>query len=72
MKNRPFEKLVKSLNIGHGELASKFGISRQALYKWRDSYIPPDRALEVERLSNGEVTSAEVMHYAHGGSWTGA
>jgi DNA-binding transcriptional regulator YdaS (Cro superfamily) len=61
-KNPLVDRLLEASGLGPKALAKQLRMSRQALHKWRASYIPADRALEVERLSGGKVTRDEVLH----------
>lgn len=58
------EKAVtKAANVvgGQAELAKRLNISPQAVNKWiKRGLVPPERVLEVERLTNGAVTRYEL------------
>jgi DNA-binding transcriptional regulator YdaS (Cro superfamily) len=36
---------------GYAALADQLGVSRQAIYQWRDTRVPVDRAKEIEKLT---------------------
>ncbi len=44
---------------GIPELAMKLGIKPQAIYQW-GSYIPPEQAIEIERLSAGRFKAVDL------------
>jgi hypothetical protein len=37
------------------------GISTQAIYKWREKGIPPERVLLLEKLSCGAITRYQLL-----------
>jgi|APSaa5957512576_1039674.scaffolds.fasta_scaffold201868_2 DNA-binding transcriptional regulator YdaS (Cro superfamily) len=43
-----------------GELAKQIGISQVAVSKWMKNGIPPNRAIQIEQLTNGEITRQEL------------
>lgn len=44
---------------GKGKLCSLLGLNRQAIHNWRKAgQIPLNRAVEIERLTEGRVTLA--------------
>ena len=44
---------------GKGKLCSLLGLNRQAIHNWRRAgRIPLNRAVEIERLTEGRVTLA--------------
>ena len=58
-----FEKLKEI--IGSDEnIAELFGMKRQAVLYWKQNGIPTDRALEVEKKTNGKITAMEVLEDA--------
>ena len=65
MRNVLVQKIGKALNLRPAQIATKLGISRQALHKWERGFIPPDRALEIEQLTAGAVSAEEILRYAH-------
>lgn len=36
---------------GFADLANRLGLSRQAVYKWQDAGVPPERCSEIERIT---------------------
>ena len=48
----------------NADVAKAFSVTREAVRLWLKNGIPPDRALEVEERSGGEVTAMEVLNYA--------
>ena len=50
--------------IGVSDLMAAFDISRQAVHRWAYSFIPTERALEIEKLSRGRVTAMQILKYA--------
>ena len=36
---------------GFGKLARKLRLSRQAVYKWLETGVPPKRCVDIERVS---------------------
>lgn len=55
-----FEKLHKYFGT-HELIAKAFGLKTQAITYWKVSGIPADRALEVEKLTKGQVTALDVL-----------
>lgn len=54
--------LQKAIDM-HGNasaLARALGVSFVAVYKWRKGQVPPERALEIERLTDGAVTRQDL------------
>ncbi len=56
----PSEALETAIRIGGGPsaAASWLGVSRQALWKWREA--PAHRVADLERLSRGKVSRHEL------------
>jgi len=42
-------------------LAEKLGVSSAAVTKWKREGLPEKRALQIERLSGGELRAAELL-----------
>lgn len=53
--------IVGGENGTPASVAKAIGISMQATYKWSKTYVPEDRALEVEALSGGAIDAREVL-----------
>lgn len=48
------------------EAARHLKLDRQSVYTWVDKgYIPPMHALEVERITKGEITIREILEEAN-------
>lgn len=45
---------------GVKQLADGLGISRAAIYQWGTDDVPPKRAIEIEKLTNREVTRRDL------------
>jgi DNA-binding transcriptional regulator YdaS (Cro superfamily) len=45
---------------GMQKLADALGITRAAIYQWDAGEVPPKRALEIERVTGGEVTRHQL------------
>jgi DNA-binding transcriptional regulator YdaS (Cro superfamily) len=43
---------------GYAALAEGLGVSRQAIYQWRDKRVPAERVLQIEKLTG--VTRHEL------------
>ena len=48
----------------NGELARKFDITREAVRQWKKKGIPTDRALEIHKLTSGEISVDEILKFA--------
>jgi len=60
-KARYWGKLLK-LHGSQAELAEALGESRQLVHSWwKRGFIPERRGMEVERLTGGVVSAAEVL-----------
>ena len=55
-----FEKAVKWAGGQQVRLAEKLGVSPAAVAKWRRVGIPPDRAIQLERLSDGALRAVDL------------
>jgi DNA-binding transcriptional regulator YdaS (Cro superfamily) len=44
-------------------LADELGISQSAVSQWQDTGIPPTRAIEIERLTDGKIKATDIMGY---------
>ena len=42
------------------QLAEKLNVSPQAICKWERTQIPSDRAIQIEHLTKGKITSVEI------------
>ena len=51
------EKVAKIVG-GVEALAGKLGVSRQAIYQWRN--VPPERVLALEAITGGAVSRSEL------------
>jgi DNA-binding transcriptional regulator YdaS (Cro superfamily) len=63
MSQNPATRLVARFG-SNAEVAKHFSVTREAVRLWLKNGIPPDRALEVEERTEGEVTAMEVLNYA--------
>ena len=43
---------------GKGKLCQALGVHRQAIHNWKKARVPLNRALEIEKLTEGRVTLA--------------
>lgn len=55
----PVEKAASILG-GVDQIADAFSVSPQAVYKWINKKIPANRCLEMEKLTNGEITRHQL------------
>ena len=44
-----------------GKMARKMGIEPMTVSLWKTNGLPPKRAVQIERLTNGKVTRAELL-----------
>ncbi|MBI1376057.1 MAG: hypothetical protein GC157_01015 [Frankiales bacterium] len=51
VRSAPLERLMTSWDLSSSDLARVFGVSRQAVSKWRGSGVPAERAVAVADLS---------------------
>lgn len=63
MASNPALRLVKKFG-SNGKTGRKFGVTREAIRQWIEKGIPPDRALEAEEISEGDITALEVLRFA--------
>ncbi len=40
-------------------LAKKLGISRHAIYQWKE-VVPAEQAIKIEQITGGEITAKEL------------
>lgn len=45
---------------GVQSVASDLGVSVRAVYKWIDTKVPADRAIQLEQITEGAVTVREL------------
>ena len=50
-----------ALGGSYAHLAAKLGVSDAAISQWKKGGIPPARALEIERLTEGRVKASEII-----------
>ena len=48
--------LAAAIVGGKGILCTKLGVHRQAIHNWKKARVPLNRALEIEKLTEGRVT----------------
>lgn len=58
MKKNPLQKVFELIG-SQAEVARKFGLSREAIRKWKKQ-VPAGRVLRIEKLTNGAVTRHEL------------
>lgn len=51
---------VIELFKNQSELAGKMGISKAAISNWKKRGIPLSRALEIEKLTNGQIKASDL------------
>lgn len=51
VRTAPLERFLTLWDLSAAEAARVFGVSRQALSKWRQAGVPPERALALADLS---------------------
>lgn len=56
-----FDKAVEWAGGLQYRLAEKLGVSAPAVAKWRRQGIPPDRAIQIERLSGGKLRAVDLI-----------
>ena len=44
----------------HAAFCRKIGISRVAAYNWKKHGVPPERALQIEIMTNGAITRQDL------------
>jgi DNA-binding transcriptional regulator YdaS (Cro superfamily) len=57
------EKLVERFG-SNAEVARQFDITREAVRQWIEKGIPTDRALEIEELTEGDISAEEILKAA--------
>lgn len=45
---------------GAQHVANVLGVTVRAVYKWIDSQVPADRAIQIERITEGEITVKDL------------
>ena len=63
MASNPAVKLVKKFG-SNGKTGRQFGVTREAVRQWLEKCIPPDRALEVEEITGGDISALEILRFA--------
>ena len=55
--------LDKAIDIlgGQSELAGKLGLTPMAVTQWKDRGVPPKRAIDIEKLTEGKVTRFDLL-----------
>jgi DNA-binding transcriptional regulator YdaS (Cro superfamily) len=63
------EDVVQELG-GCAVLARQIGVSTQAVWNWvyANKKIPPQRAIQIEALTNGKYKAAELVNAKDAGS----
>jgi DNA-binding transcriptional regulator YdaS (Cro superfamily) len=59
----PVNALARACQLvgGQAQLAQMLGIKRQAIHGWiADGRVPADRALQIQRITQGQVTVGEL------------
>ena len=61
------ERLVELFG-SQAEVARRFSLDRAVVNNWvKSGYVPARWAMEVEQVTNGEVTAAEILNDAISG-----
>ena len=47
---------------GVAKLARKLGVRSPAVSQWRTNGIPADRAIEIERLTDGKFKAVDIVN----------
>lgn len=55
----PIQKVFHLLG-GQTKLANHFGVTPWAVSKWQTAGVPVQRCIEIEKLTNGEVTCEQL------------
>lgn len=63
MPANPTLKLVERFG-DRRKVANRFRVTTEAVRLWLKNGIPPERALEVQDATSGEVTADEILQYA--------
>lgn len=58
MKKTIFENLIKHISVA--ELSDAFDISRPAVFQWRLTGIPSNRAAKIEKMISGAIKKEEL------------
>ena len=53
------EKVIEIYG-NQSELAGKIGVSKMTITHWKRRGVPIERALELERLTNGQVKASDL------------
>ena len=59
MKKTPLQKAIEFAN-GQTELASKVGVTKQAVNQWLTKGVPAIRVIQIEKAVGGKVTRYEL------------
>jgi len=54
-REHPIKPAARTIG-GITALAKRLGVSRAAVYEWINGRVPAERAVEIERVTNGAVT----------------
>lgn len=54
-----FKKAIEKYG-GRVPLAKKLGVTPQAVFKWEKTQLPAARAIQIEQLTNGQITVREL------------
>lgn len=46
---------------GRVALAKALGVTPQAVHKWMQTEIPPARAIQIEKLTEGKIQAVEIV-----------
>ena len=60
MNKHAFQAAVEFFG-SQGKMAKALGIEPMTVSQWKARGLPPKRAAEIERLTNGKVTRAELL-----------
>jgi DNA-binding transcriptional regulator YdaS (Cro superfamily) len=60
MNKHAFQAAVKFFG-SQGAMAKALGIEPMTVSQWKVRGLPPARAAEIERLTSGEITRAELL-----------
>ena len=59
MDTTPLEQIIEWAG-SQTALANMLGVTRGAVSQWRDSGIPANRAVQIERLTAGKFKAAKI------------
>lgn len=48
------------------ELAGKLGVNKMAITNWKKRGVPMTRAIEIEKLSNGQIKASDLCPELNG------